>query len=355
MQKRKILFLGETYRADAITWMNGLKEFGNFEIVTWELNQTNLGLNRIKRIIEWILAVIRIKKIVKSYKPDMIIAERTTSYGFLATFSGMKPTAVAQQGMTDIWPPNSKTRFFKKKLQDYTFKHADLLHAWGKLMAIHMKNSGTDMNKVMVLPKGINLEQFVFESNYSTTKINAVVTRTLEPEYCHDVILKAFQLINEFGIDFTLTIIGDGSLMNYLKKLSEEYNIADKIIFTGRLDGQKVSQILQKSNFYISMPVTEGVSASLFEAMASGCFPVVTDLPGNRNYINNYENGILIPKGNYILLAEEIASAWNRPIWRNEVLKNNRVFVEENADYSVNMKIIADKYHEMIDKSVTSN
>ena len=165
MQKRKILFLGETYRADAITWMNGLKEFGNFEIVTWELNQTNLGLNRIKRIIEWILAVIRIKKIVKSYKPDMIIAERTTSYGFLATFSGMKPTAVAQQGITDIWPPNSKTRFFKKKLQDYTFKHADLLHAWGKLMATHMKNSGTDMNKVMVLPKGINLKQFVFVNN----------------------------------------------------------------------------------------------------------------------------------------------------------------------------------------------
>lgn len=355
MPNRKILFLGETYRADAITWMNGLKEFGNFEIVTWELNQNNLGLNRVKRIIEWILAVIRIKKIVKSHNPDMIIAERTTSYGFLATFSGMKPTAVAQQGMTDIWPPNSKTRFFKKKLQDYTFKKANLLHAWGKLMAEHMRNSGVDMNKVMVLPKGINLEKFVFENNDSSTRINAVVTRTLEPEYCHDVILKAFQLINEFGIDFTLTIIGDGSLLNYLKKLSEQYKISDKVIFAGRLDSDKVAQILQKSNFYISMPMTEGVSASLFEAMTSGCFPIVTDLPGNRNYINNYENGILIPKGNYILLAEEISSAWNRPIWRNEVLKENRVFVEENANYNINMKIIADKYHEMIDKSVTSN
>ena len=37
MKKRKILFLGETYRADAITWTNGLKEFGDFEIVSWEL------------------------------------------------------------------------------------------------------------------------------------------------------------------------------------------------------------------------------------------------------------------------------------------------------------------------------
>jgi hypothetical protein len=37
MKKRKILFLGESYRADAITWMNGLKEFGGFDIICWEL------------------------------------------------------------------------------------------------------------------------------------------------------------------------------------------------------------------------------------------------------------------------------------------------------------------------------
>jgi hypothetical protein len=35
MKKRKIL--GESYRADALTWTNGLKEFGDFEIITWEL------------------------------------------------------------------------------------------------------------------------------------------------------------------------------------------------------------------------------------------------------------------------------------------------------------------------------
>jgi hypothetical protein len=32
MKKKKILFLGG-YRADAITWMDGLKEFGDFEII----------------------------------------------------------------------------------------------------------------------------------------------------------------------------------------------------------------------------------------------------------------------------------------------------------------------------------
>ena len=105
MKKRKILFLGESYRADAITWMNGLKEFGDFEIITWELQTSNKGIkNRILRITEFLLAIFKIKEIIKSEKPDMVIAERTTSYGFLAALTGIQPIAIAQQGITDLWP-----------------------------------------------------------------------------------------------------------------------------------------------------------------------------------------------------------------------------------------------------------
>ena len=54
MKKKKILFLGESYRADAITWINGLKEFGDFEIITWELKTPNNCIhNRILRVFEF--------------------------------------------------------------------------------------------------------------------------------------------------------------------------------------------------------------------------------------------------------------------------------------------------------------
>ena len=88
--------------------MNGLKEFGDFEIITWELKTSNSGIfNRIKRIAEFGFAFLKIKKIIQLQKPDMIIAERTTSYGFLAALSGVKPVAIAQQGRTDLWPEKS--------------------------------------------------------------------------------------------------------------------------------------------------------------------------------------------------------------------------------------------------------
>lgn len=355
MSKKRILFLGETYRADAITWMNGLKEFGDFEIVTWELQRKNNGVNRIKRIFELSKSFLTIKSIVKKFNPDMVIAERTTSYGFLAAISGVKPIAIAQQGISDLWPNNSPSYIFKKILQDYAFKKADLIHAWGKVMADHMEESNVDMSKVLVLPKGINLDFFDFMDSHDNGLLNAIVTRSLEPEYKHDVILKAFSILKLKNIPFKLTIIGDGTALNSLKKLAIDLNIQTEVNFLGRINNNLIPTYLKEANFYISMPITEGVSASLFEAMACGCFPIVSDLPGNKCWIKEKVNGILVPTENHITLAEELEWAFNNRDVTKKAILANRKFVEDNANYKTNMKKIASIYNDLIKvKSISS-
>ena len=350
MQKKRILFLGETYRADAITWMNGLKEFGDFEIVTWELHTCSNGVSRLKRLIELAKSFLTIKSTVRRFNVDMIIAERTTSYGFLAAISEIKPIVIAQQGITDLWPENSLLYPFKKILQDYAFKKADLIHAWGPVMAKHMENSHVDMSKVLVFPKGINLSFFEFENDNSQTIIKAIVTRSLLPEYKHDIILKAFAILNKRNIPFELTIVGDGAMKKSLTLISKELQIEDNVTFTGRINNNDLPKLLQKSNIYISMPSTEGVSSSLFEAMACGCFPIVTDLPGNKSWINHKENGVLVASENINKLAEKIIWAFNNPEIRQKSVLENRKFVEENVNYAINMKKIADKYHQLINQ-----
>jgi len=346
--KRKILFLGESYRADAITWMKGLKEFGDFEIITWELQTPNNSkTNRFKRILEYFFAPISIRKIIKKEKPDMVIAERTTSYGFLAAISGSKTIAIAQQGRTDLWLEESTLYPFKKFIQKYAFEKAHLIHAWGPVMAIHMKASGVDMNKVLVLPKGIDLSIFTPSINNSN-KIEAIVTRSLMPEYRHDSILKAFGILHQKGIDFSLTIVGDGTRLHYLKNLAKDLQIENKVIFTGRIPNTELPKLLQQSNIYISMPITEGVSASLFEAMACNCYPVVSDIPGNQSWITHRENGQLITIDDIEMLANELIWSFENAEARNQTIIRNRKFVEENANYDSNMKIISEKYHELI-------
>ncbi len=350
LMKRKILFLGESYRADAITWMKGLKEFGEFEIITWELQSpSNSKLNRFKRILEYFFTPVSIRKIIRNEKPDMVIAERTTSYGFLAALSGSKTIAIAQQGRTDLWPENSILYPFKKFIQKYAFKKAHLIHAWGPVMTISMKEIGVDMSKVLVLPKGIDLSLFTPSTNYSN-KIEAIVTRSLQPEYRHDSILKAFGILHQKGIDFSLTIVGDGTRLQFLKDLAKELQIENKVIFTGRIPNTELPKLLQQSNIYISMPITEGVSASLFEAMACNCYPVVSDIAGNQSWITHRENGQLITIDDVEMLANELIWSFENPESRNEAIIRNRKFVEENANYDINMKVIADKYHELLNK-----
>ena len=349
MKKRKILFLGESYRADAITWMNGLKEFGDFEIITWELQNSNKGIkNRILRIAEFLFAIFKIKEIIKSEKPDMVIAERTTSYGFLAALSGIQPIAIAQQGITDLWPEKSLLLPFKKIIQNYAFKKADLIHAWGPAMTISMKEKNVDMNKVLVLPKGIDLAKFENNNTSPSKKICAIVTRSLLPEYRHSTILKAFAILNQKGIDFSLTIIGDGNQLNILKALAKELNIEKKVFFTGRIPNNEIPKLLQQSNIYLSMPITEGVSASLFEAMACNCYPIVTDIVGNQSWITHRQNGQLIKIDDHENLAEEILWSFEHNSYREQAVFKNRTFVEKNANYRINMKMISDKYHQLI-------
>ncbi|WP_426064263.1 glycosyltransferase [Flavobacterium sp. DSP2-3-1] len=352
MKKKKILFLGESYRADAITWMNGLREFGNFEIITWELKTpSDCFRKRILRIFEFEFAIFKIKKLIQLHKPDMVIAERTTSYGFLAALSGVKPVAIAQQGRTDLWPEKSISLPLKKIIQYYAFKKADLIHAWGPVMTISMLQAKVDMSKVLVLPKGIDLAQFGNQNTANPEKICAIVTRSLMPEYRHATILKAFAILNQKGIDFVLKIVGEGTQLEKLKNLAKHLGIENKVNFTGRILNTELPKLLQESNIYISMPITEGVSASLFEAMATNCYPIVSDITGNQSWIEHRKNGQLVTVDDSEKLAEELIWAFENRDHRAQAVSNNRTFVVKNADYITNMKIIAQKYHELINSN----
>ena len=350
MKKRKVLFLGETYRADAITWMKGLEEFGDFKIISWELKTpSDTPWNRLKRLVEYLTAPIQIQKIIRLEQPDIVIAERTTSYGFLAALSSVKIKAIAQQGRTDLWPENSILFPLKKAIQKYAFSKAALIHAWGPIMAKHMKNVKVDMSKVLILPKGIDLSQFTNKNTSNSAIVSAIVTRSLFPVYSHDCILKAFGILNQKGIAFSLTIVGNGSQMEALEKLANDLNIQDKVIFTGSVHNTDLPELLQKANIYISMPETEGVSGSLFEAMASGCYPIVSDIEGNQSWITHRKNGQLITVNDYNTLANAIIWAFEKESHRKESVISNRKFIEEHANYEKNMGIIASKYHELID------
>lgn len=352
IKKYKILFLGETYRADAVTWMNGLREFGPFEIYTWELAQAGKGIKKVKRAVEMILNLRNLKLKILNLKPDLIIAERVTSYGFIGSlFHKYAPVVIAQQGITDNYPPDSFTVSIKERMQKYAYKHASLIHAWGEIMTYIMLKKDTDPNKIMVLAKGIDLRNYQYKPEIINDNIRAVVTRSLSDDYGHETVLSAFEIIKKHHIPFELIIVGDGPLKEKLVQSAINKNIQHEVVFTGRILNTDLPNYLSDSDLYISMPCTEGVSASLFEAMSSGCYPIVSDLPGNRAWITNGINGKLIKVDDVHQLAAAIKWYADHRKELKGALNKNRETIEQKASYEKNMKVICNKYLEIINNS----
>lgn len=53
-----------------------------------------------------------------------------------------------------------------------------------------------------------------------------------------------------------------------------------------------VGNLLYKNDVFISIPSSDSTSVSLLEAMCCGLFPIVSDLPANREWIHDKKMAI---------------------------------------------------------------
>lgn len=338
---KKILFLGETYRADAQTWIKGIEKVSGVTIETLEVKSTTSRLGRILMFLVFFAQILR-SNLKRSY--DIVLAERSTSYGFFSIFVNSKKRVVAQQGITDIWPQTGFSVKIKPFFQRRAYQKADLIHAWGEVMVPAIIHAEVEPSKILVLPKGIELSLYRF-INYENKERNlAVISRSLTSVYNHSDILDSLVLLKEKNVFLKVIIVGDGNLMPELEQMTLDLALTDLVTFTGRIPNEDLPEFLQRASIYISVPETEGVSASLFEAMASGCFPIVTDLPGTRAFIRNGDNGFLVPVNQPQSIAISILNYLENSEKFQDSIVSNRKYIEEHVDFDKNMKKIWDRY-----------
>lgn len=346
-----VLFLGDVSHPNAQHWISGLKKIGKCEVTTWSLYKGNGLFGRLLRMLHWVWAVLFISRKIRRNNPDILIGYRLTSYGFIAAFSGFKPLVIAAQGETDVWPMNSFSTPFKEFLAKYAIRKADLIHAWGSHMAENIYLVEPSEHKTLVLPRGIDLDLF----NCSKTELGGptceiVVTRSLYPVYGHEVIIEAVANVIREGIPVKLNILGEGSQKEFLIALTHQLGIASNVTFTGRVTKQDLAEHLRNSDIYISMPATEGVSASLLEAMASGCFPIVSALEANKYWIRTGVNGYLVEIGDWQSLALRILEIYRNPELFKTAIDFNLSLVKKKADASINLNVFMDSYRTLMHK-----
>jgi hypothetical protein len=90
---------------------------------------------------------------------------------------------------------------------------------------------------------------------------------------------------------------------NRLKDLAKKLNI-EKKVFTGRIQTE-LPTLLKQSNFYISMPTTEGVSHHYLKRWPATVI-LFSNIAGNQSWITHRNNGQLITVDDSEMLAEEL-------------------------------------------------
>jgi len=351
----KILLLADKFHANTLNFIDALEKTSmvDLEVLTFDINKAekNSKFHLIMRLVAFVSIFYKIRLNIIKFKPDIILGYRTTSYGYIATrFYKQAKIVVAMQGVSDIFPFDNWASPIKKRLQYNTFKRASLIQAWGKTQQKNALLNGADPNKLFVMPRGINLNYFKFGDQFANVEtMNWVVSRSLSIDYNHDLLIGSFsKFIKNNNRKHHLYIAGEGQLFSKLLLLVSELKISDYVTFLGRISNNELSELLSKSHIYVSLPVSEGVSASLLEAMACGCIPIVTDLPSNREWIENQQNGILTKIDNEDIVVENFEYLFDNLDTFIDARIQNREIVELLGNQKINTQAFIDEYLKLI-------
>ncbi|MBQ2901203.1 MAG: glycosyltransferase family 4 protein [Agathobacter sp.] len=122
----------------------------------------------------------------------------------------------------------------------------------------------------------------------------------------HKMLIQAFEIIAQKFEDVNLHIYGEGNLRNELTEFIQSKGLEERVILKGATSD--VEGVLASADIFVMSSDYEGMPNALMEALTVGVPCISTDCPcgGPRMLIKNGENGLLVPVGDSIEMADGI-------------------------------------------------
>ena len=105
------------------------------------------------------------------------------------------------------------------------------------------------------------------------------------------LIPRIIEMLEEKHLDYLLEIAGEGECIDMIQKFIMEKKLEDKVMVVGRIDKDKMPDFWKRQDVFINLSEYEGMSLAMLEAMSYGCVPVVTDVSGTQEFIEDGVNG----------------------------------------------------------------
>lgn len=315
----------------------------------------NVGLGKkySKREGKWKypISILRARRLINKLRPDIVHAHYATSSGLTALVCGFHPAVVTVHG-SDL--TIGITSIIWRPLLKRIFEYSDCVNTVSKNLQNMVLSMGIRPDKIENLTLGIDTAKFSFVERTKIEQpgvLRLVCTRRLEPVFDHRTTIQALTLLKKKGIEFQMTFVDDGSLLNELKQQVKYAGLKDNVNFMGRVDNDNLPGVLARHSVYLSASLRDGTSLSLLEAMATGLFPIVSNIKANSDWLRHGDDGLLHNVGDAEDLANCILQLLSKPEIVPKAVRRNRQHVVEEANRNKNMKRLESIYEDLIYKA----
>jgi glycosyltransferase involved in cell wall biosynthesis len=243
--------------------------------------------------------------------------------------------------------------YIVKKIFLYVCKRAKHIISVSEVFKRGIEKLGIRGEKISVFPMGVNEPFLRSLINQKADRIGEHFTilsnRLLLPIYNVSLLIRAIPEVLKEEPNAKFVIAGDGSEREKLEKQVSSLNINSSVQFLGWVMHEEMAKLLSQTDIYVSTSLDDGTSVSLLEAMASGAFPIVTDIPANREWISDGENGFLVPVDQEKSLAEKVVEAIRNQDLVKRSRNKNFALIKEKALWQVTIAKTKEIYRMALD------
>ena len=196
---------------------------------------------------------------------------------------------------------------------------------------------GIPKNKIVKLEWNVdfNFDNRKYSPKENPLQITYFGRLTVGQKRC-DLLIPLVKKLNEIKVNYILNIAGSGTYEAELKDKFRSLNLKSFVNFVGEIKNCDVESYLEKQDIFISCTEYEGHTIAQYEAIGCGCVPVVTDVSGASDDIEEGYNGYIVKIGDIEDMSKKIKKLDDdRALLeimglrgRNKIIKNN---LKENA------------------------
>ncbi|MGN1147253.1 MAG: glycosyltransferase family 4 protein, partial [Lachnospiraceae bacterium] len=140
-----------------------------------------------------------------------------------------------------------------------------------------------------------------------------------------------------------------GSYGKYCLELMKKYNLAEKVVFLGRLNSEEMCERYLKSHLFLSPSAIENSPNSVGEAMLLGMPVVSSAVGGVANMLTDKEEGLLYPYQDVNKLADAVCTVFADEEQAKAYGERAREHALRTHDPGTNYRRLLEIYRELAD------